>query len=311
MLRSSKLLWVLVCTLLCCGCASSPPHPKLTGAMLVVRLVTKQEPTETVTVQVAQDEQSAAMAMVRGMFASRVAGRSVDYAFPVPLAPGRYKISSGSGLPLFELAFEVPAGAPVYVGRVLLSKDSAPVLEDRSADDIPMLRNVVAQLRSAPINPLIGSVRQVRPPEADPAAVSGSTSAVAPETETSRGTAASGDTLEVVPVSEVLAVELPVASRDAFKRYLKLREPRAFAVEDGGTAYGVASGKIAIERAMQDCNKLGTKKPCRLFSVNQSATLLRGCVAPASSFKGWLRLADVAPQDAAVVPANTVCPPRR
>lgn len=292
MMRSSMLIGVLVCTLLLWGCASGPPPPKLTGAMLFVRLVAKQEPTEAVTVHVAQGEQSAAMASVRGILASRVGGRSVDYAFPVPLAPGRYKISSGSGLPSFEVAFEVPAGAPVYIGRVLLSQDSAPVLEDRSPDDVPMIRNVVAQLRSVAINPLIGSLRPVRAPEAARAVAGGG--------------AANGDTLEVVPATEVLAGELPLASREAFKRYLKLREPRAFAVEDNGAAYGVASGKEAIERAMQDCNKLGPKKPCRLFSVNQSATLLRGCVPPASSFKGWLRLADVAPQDATVAP-NAGC----
>jgi hypothetical protein len=311
MLRSSMLFWGLVCTFLFCGCASSPPPPKLTGAMLVVRLVTKQEPTESVTVQVTQGEQSGAMASVRGILALRVGGRSVDYAFPVPLAPGWYKISSGSGLPSFELAFEVPAGAPVYIGRVLLSQDSAPVLEDRSGDDLPMIRNVVAQLRSVAISPLIGSLRPVRAPEVARALTSSSASEVVPAVaNTSRGPAAKVDTLEVVPVTKALAGELPLSSRQAFKRYLKLGEPRTLAVEDGGAAYGVASGKDAIERAMQDCNKLSPKKPCRLFSVNQSATLLRGCVTPKSSFKGWLRLADVAPQDAGAA-ASAECPPRR
>jgi hypothetical protein len=290
MLRRTVFFWVLSCLLMLWGCATQPPV-KMSGAMLVVRLTAKQVPTEAITVQVTQGDQTVPMASVNGLLSPRIGSRSIDYLFPVPLAPGRYKISAGSGLPSFELAFDVPAGAPVYVGRVLLSPDTAPALEDHQAEDVSMLRVTIDKLRSVAINTQLGSLRPERAPEL------------------ARRSSKAG-TLEVVPVAEVLPGELPVASRETFKRYLQLREPRAFAVNEDGTAYGVASGKNAIEHAMQDCNKLGPKTPCRLFSVNQTATLWRGCAAPPSDFKGWLRLADVAPQDAAAA-ANAACPPRR
>lgn len=290
MLQRSLLFWVVWCPVfLLWGCATQPVA-KPTGAMLVVRLLVKQEPIEAVTLQVTQGDQTEPMASVNGLLYSRIGGRSVDYLFPVPLAAGRYKINQGSGLPPFELGFEVPVGAPVYIGRVLLSKDGAPALEDRHTDDVPTLRDAMVQLRDLTINTQLGNLRPERSPEL------GSGTALA-----------GGGAMEWVPVIESVADQLPVASREAFKRYLKLRKPRAFAVSDDG-AYGVASGQAGVERAMLECNKQAPKKPCRLFSVDETAIVWRNCAARTSHPNWWLRLADVAPQDAAAL--SSECPPR-
>lgn len=294
------------CPFFLLGCAVTPP-PKITGAILVVRLIANPQPTGVIAVKIAQDDPSVPMATVRGrVIASRFSGGTVDYAFAIPLTPGSYTVSPAGGLPSFEVAFDVPADAPVYVGRVLLPQGTSPVLEDRGAEDLPLLRRVIEQLQSVEINSRIGTLRQVGSTESARTTSDSTSAALAQDAEMSASTAKSGNSLEMVPVSEVSNDELPAHLKNAFKRYLKLRGSRAFAVEEGGTAYAMASGANAIARAMQDCNKSSRKNSCRLFSVEQTVILQKGCDSPASSFKGWLRLADVLPPDSAI-PTNTTC----
>ncbi len=288
------------------GCATPPPVSP-TGAMVVVRLLTRQEPPDSLVLQVTREGQAEPMAAVNGLLYSRIGGRSADYLVAIPLPAGRYVVApeggSAASMAAFQLAIEVPAGPPVYVGRLLVPQDRsrAPALEERFADDMPMFRDAIASLRMADIHLRMGTLRQERPADA-----------------------AAGSSMEVVPVSEALAVHLPPAARAGFARYMKLRSPRAFAVSEDGV-FSMASGsRGVVERAMQECAKLSPKRPCRLFAVDQTATLWRACGAAGSAPAGgpapgepgrslasprvWLRLADVAPGDSVARSTGTGCP---
>jgi hypothetical protein len=320
MLRRS-LFWVLCFPLLLLmwGCAAPPPPP--TGGMLVVRVMAR-DPVDALALQVAEAAKTDPMASVNGVVHSRVVGRWVDFLFPVPLPPGRYRVTHEStALAPFQLNFEVRQGSPTYVGRLVVYQDrSRPaVMEDRYSEDVLMFREVVATLRALEFSTLIGTLSaeaQEAPPPA-PANV-----------------------MEVVPVTEALVQQLPLAAREPFKRYLRMSSPRAFAVNDEGLV-GMASGKSVVERALQECARQPSKRTCRIFSVDQSATILRApgapmsvspspamapppapplplaapvngapppppaptplavaCNPPNPAFKGWLRLSDLAPDAA-------------
>jgi hypothetical protein len=322
--------------------------------MFVVRVMSRQ-PVETLSVQVSEVGKAEALASVNGILHARSAGRSADFLFPIPLAPGRYKVSQDSAaFPPFLVSFEVGSGQPVYVGRLVMYQDRSrpPALEDRFSEDVLMFREAVSQLRAVNIGAQLGSLstEPLVDPGAPPAPVQNS--------------------VEVVPVSEALVNEVPLAAREAFKRYLKLGGARAFVFNDDGL-FGMASGKNVVERAMQDCAKQGPKRPCRLFALDQSATVWRtsgAAVSPSPSpavppalpisaplapapqpqrfvqpapapqpqrlalpapapapqpgpsaqtsagcnpnFKGWLRLSDVAPDEAAARGAACPAPPK-
>lgn len=305
------------------GCAvPPPPPPSPTGAMLVVRWLSRQEPPNSLVLQVTREGQSEPMAVVKGLFYSRIGGRSADYLVAIPLPAGRYAVAPEGGAAMFQLAFEVPSGPPAYVGRVVLPQELGhpPTLEDRFADDMPMFRDAIASLRMVDIHRRMGSLRQERPASDNPSPpqpgrpVDANPGSPRQEHPTHAG---AGGSMEVVPVSEALAVHLPLVARDGFARYMRLHSPRAFAVNEDGV-FSMASGSLdVVERAMQECAKLSPKRPCRLFAVDQTATLWRGCGnaragagtttgTSLASSRVWLRLADVAPGDNL---AGTGCPP--
>lgn len=354
MLCRSLIRWMtwLFPVALLWGCATLRPPPPpppaapaaTTGALLAARLLTQQEPAEGVILQVTAAGQTEPMGTVTGLLYSRNGGRSADYLFPIPLPPGRYTLTPDGTFPPFQMEVDVPMGAPVYVGRLLLPQDRsrAPALEDHPSEDVPMFRSLVAQLRTVDIGVRLG---QLQPPE----------DVIPIPTPT--------PVMEVVRVSEALASELPVQARSGFLRYLKLRGPRAFAVSDQGV-FAQASGRNVVERAVQACNQQDPLRACRLFSMDQTAMVWRTSQgtsaspytngiptlpatrsmpvspsAPVSTprtppvsvgppmppqaapvpmakadpcepeFKGWLRLADVAPQEAAARRAAKGCAP--
>lgn len=320
-----SLFWVLCFPLLSLmgGCAATRPPP--TGAMLVVRVMAR-DPVEALSLQVAQAAKSAPMASVSGIVHSRAVGRWVDFLFPVPLPPGRYRVThENAALAPFQLNLEALQGSPTYVGRLVLYQDRSrpPVMEDRYKEDVLMFREVVATLRELAFGTQIGTLSADPPEVAPPAA-----------------TPAAALVMEVVPATEALIQQLPLAAREPFKRYLRMSSPRAFALNEDGL-YGMASGKSVVERALQDCSRQSSQRTCRIFSVDQSATIWRGpgvsaaispapvmpapplpvavpganaplnspapapalpapspkvaCRPPNPNFKGWLRLSDIAP----------------
>ena len=361
MLRRS-LLWLVLLplALFLWGCAARTPPSAPTGAMFVVRVMSRQ-PVETLSVQVSEVGKAEALASVNGILHARSAGRSADFLFPIPLAPGRFKVShDDAAFPPFLVSFEVLPGQPVYVGRLVMHQDRSrpPALEDRFSEDVLMFREAVSQLRAVNIGAQLGSL------------------STEPLVDLGAPPAPVQNSVEVVPVSEALVNEVPLAAREAFKRYLKLGGARAFVFNDDGL-FGMASGKNVVERAMQDCTKQGPKRPCRLFAVDQSATVWRtsgAAVSPSPSpavppalpisaplapapqpqrfvqpapapqpqrlalpapapapapkpvpqpgpsaqtsagcnpnFKGWLRLSDVAPDEAAARGAACLAPPK-
>ncbi|MES2888916.1 MAG: hypothetical protein V4739_13020 [Pseudomonadota bacterium] len=291
MLRRSLIRWMtwLLPLALLWGCATPPPPAPNTGAMLMVRLLTKQEPVDGVILQVTAVGQTEPMATVTGMLYSRSGGRSADYLFPIPLPPGRYTLTPDNTLAPFHLEVDVPKGPPVYVGRLLLPQDRsrAPVLEEHQAEDVPMFRNLVAQLRTVDIGLRLGELKRLE------------NAAPTPTTST---------VMEVVPVSEALASELPPAARSGFLRYLKLRTPRAFAVNDLGM-FAQATGKNVVERALQECNKQDAQRGCRLFSVDQTATLWRNAQGSSASPHSNGGPAMPATRPMPVLPSAPVPPP--
>ena len=355
MLRRS-LLWLVLLPLALglWGCAGRPSSSPPTGAMFVLRVMSRQ-PVETFSIQVSEAGKAEPIASVNGILHAHSAGRSADFLFPIPLVPGRYKVSHESAaFPPFLVSFEVSPVQPVYVGRLVMYQDRSrpPALEDRFSEDALMFREAISQLRTVNIGAQLGSM------STEPLVDLG-----APPTQVPTS-------VEVVPVSELLVNELPLGAREAFKRYLKLGGSRAFVFNEEGL-FGMASGKNVVERAMQECTKQGPKRPCRLFSVDQSATVFRApgaAVTPSPSpavppapanlspvapppppprvvlpapqpqpqrlaapppapvpqpapsavtspgcnlnFKGWLRLSDLAPDEAAFRGAACAAPPK-
>lgn len=319
-----SLLWVLCFSLLSLmwGCAATRPPP--TGAMLVVRVMAR-DPVEALSLQVAQAAESGPMASVSGIVHSRAVGRWVDFLFPVPLPPGRYRVTHDNAAPApFQLNFEALQESPTYVGRLVLYQDRSrpPAMEDRYKEDVLMFREAVVTLRDlvfvAKPGTLIADAPEVGQPPAQPAAA---------------------QVMEVVPATGALIQQIPLAAREPFKRYLRMSSPRAFAFNEDGL-YGMANGKNVVEKALQECSRQSSQRTCRIFSVDQSATIWRApgvptaispspspvvpppslpvpsappnipapapvppvpdppkvaCIPPDPAFKGWLRLSDIAP----------------
>jgi len=116
---------------------------------------------ESLALQVSDAGRAEAIAAVNGILHARSAGRYADFLFPIPLAPGRYKVRHESAaFPPFLVNFEVRSGQPVYIGRLVIYQDRSrpPSLEDRFSEDVLMLREEVPKLRAVKIGAKLGSL---------------------------------------------------------------------------------------------------------------------------------------------------------
>ncbi|MFN9708896.1 MAG: hypothetical protein ACK541_04930 [Burkholderiales bacterium] len=231
--------------------------------MLVVRVM-GSEPIDSLSLQISRLGKTEPQMPVNGIINPRSAGRWIDFLFPISMPPGRYLIShENPNLAPFQMNFEIGKNTLAYVGRLVVFQDrSRPsVLEDQYFEDLSMFHERITSLHSVKVTAQLGSLSPGAPQEPPPVS------------------ATNQSLVEVVPVSEAFLEQLPWQAREPFKRYLKLDSPRAFAVNEEGE-FGLATGKNVVQRALQDCSNQTSKRPCRIFSVDQSVALTRPTSAP-------------------------------
>jgi hypothetical protein len=279
------------------GCASVPQEaappaaPSLHGALLVVRLSGLLEPPAAVRADVALQGQPAGTS-IAGRLQQSVPGQYADYLLALALPPERYVItavrhgasSSGKQAPpalaTMNVPFEVKPSDPAYLGRLVLVPSAAGVVvQDHFEEDTVLFRATFSELRTADIG------RDILPLEA----LAGST--VAPDPAVPPPPPP-GSALEVTAVTEEAAQRLTSPSaRAAFKEFLLLKPPRAFAISEGG-AHGYAGGARSVERALRACARRSKDETCRLFVVD--GTLITGDSC-AATLRGGLEGARIEP----------------
>ncbi len=261
------------------GCASPPQaappaKPPLHGALLVVRLAGLLEPPAAVRIDIALQGQPAGTS-VAGRLQQGVPGQYADYLVALALPPDRYvmtavrnAVSPPSGkepsqaLATMNVPFEVKPSDPVYLGRLVLVPGAASVVvQDHFDEDTVLFRLAINDLRTADIG------RDIIPAEALAGSVVAPDPAVPPPPP-------AGSALKVAPVTEAASESLTSPSaRTAFKDFLLLKSPRAFATSEGGD-YGYARGASAVDRALRSCARRSKDETCRLFVVDE--TLITG-----------------------------------
>lgn len=291
--ETAVLVLHLLLVVLLTACVSAPPTatgvaPASTGALLGVRLLTRQDPPKVLTLELGGERLEQAV-LIRGRLQSALPGQFADYLIPIAVPPGRFSLKSLSDgntppVAVLNLPFEVVAASPSYLGRltVRLLNDRRPsddlAIEDAYDDDTLAFRVAVPEIRRAEIRRDLLSLNQKTSPASPganaPVTLTWVTRGEAPkpapalDSNTARPVARPGE-LGVTPFDGNTVRQLPEPARGGFARFLQLPIPRAFAMADTG-AYGVASGREASNAALQQCKRQAGGAPCSLIAVDQT-----------------------------------------
>ena len=277
--RSLRLACVSVAlATLLAGCAAPVKKveaPALTGALIVVRLQNRLEFPPAVAVEVGS-EADGSLSAVTGRRQQSIPGRYADYLLALALPPQRYSITAMRAigktaeepselLASMMIPFDVRASNPAYLGRLVIAPE--PVnnvvnidVQDHFDEDVLLFRSALAPLRTATIDKSV-----------IPSSALASVKVSARREEKAHPVQLGVDAVN----SEALNLLAPRA-QPAFTRFLALKLPRAFAVNNaGGSASG--SGEGAMERAMRDCARPAGDKSCRIFAVDNTLVTQAAC----------------------------------
>lgn len=277
--------WVLAAMVLLCGCSALPEKKgasgELTGALLAVRLTERLETPAALQVEVALVADGASTSITARRRQS-VPGRYADYLVALALPPQNYVLTAmrdaavpaddpAGKLATITLPFEVKAGGPAYLGRLVVSPAGPAAaarieVQDEYEEDTVLFRSAIGALRSAsiardviPNRSLVAAAASA--PRSAPAAPSGSLASTA--------SPALLLTVDTIAADADAAFTRP--ARSAFAKFLRLKPPRAFAIGDADArVHAYAAGSGAVERAMRDCTRLAAGAACHLFAVDDT-----------------------------------------
>ncbi len=275
------------------GCAGMPGKPgaanaasagEISGGLLVVRLTDRLQPPSSVQVEVAlEGERSTTTVSARRQ--QSVPGSYSDYFVALALPPQRYLItavrdasasgSTASGEPAGLLAkltlpFEVKAGAPAYLGRLVLGLDAASGSsgigsQDQFDEDTLFFRSALPALRKV----------SIRRDVISSASIAGSGALT--QARMNQGTRQ----LSMDALTPDATLGLSRSARDAFTKFLRMKSPRAFAINDADTrSFAYFSGDQSVDRAMRECTRLASGMPCRLLAVDDTLMSSLSCNKP-------------------------------
>ena len=261
----------------CTAPAKKTEALELTGALVVVRLQSRQESPPAIAIEIVSGANGSS-STVTGRRQQSIPGRYADYLVALALQPQRYSITAirTTGKTLEEpsellasmmISFDVKPSNPAYLGRLVIATELATNVvninvQDHFDEDILLFRTALAALRTAIIDKNI-----VESPVFAPIKV--------------------GARLENMPHPVSLAVDalsgeaqslLPVKARPAFRRFLALSLPRALAVDNAGGS-SLRSGEGAVALAMRGCTKRAGDKSCRIFAVDNTVVLHAPCLS--------------------------------
>jgi len=188
-----------------------------------------------------------------------------EFLIRVELSPGHYRLSRLSGVTRggvdelrfdteVDMQFQARSGATQYLGRIILNGKEVRSVnafkEDRArlVRSWPALRNRSVQHRELP------AIALVTPPP--------------PPKPEARG---KGEYVPPMKLESDAEKLLPAAVRPAFRRFLKLKPPRAFVISSTGV-FGSASGGLnVVQRALSDCERVPRAKgQCLLFALDDT-----------------------------------------
>lgn len=215
--------------------------------------------------------------LVSGSLQNGAPAAQADYFFAIDLAPGNYvldavQIPSGATLSAapswqalatgLNAAFSVDNGAPRYLGRLVLRPGEPlgampqALVEDHYDAEVPLFAQRIAGLRDLklPKSLLTLSAQDLRWRNVD----------------------ANANAVQASGLPEQAPDDMTMATRAAYKRFLRLKLPRAFALGEGD-AYGYATGANAVDRATSDCRKLVKRGSCTIAAVDNTLITQNVC----------------------------------
>ncbi len=268
--------------------ASANEAGKLTGGLLVIRLLDRTDPPRALAIDLTVEGQTQPIS-ISGRLQRSVPGKFADYFIPLALPTGNYVLrqvrslkpelaSASSLLATLNLPWVNAKPEPVYLGRMTIQMLDRPAsrgdiaVESHFEEDTVAFRTAVPELRTARVTEDLLSSQLL--------------SSAAPVAAYEQA-----GFMDVIPIDARAGAALAEPARSAFARYLKLKMPRAFAVNKTG-AFGYAEGRDAIAAAMYRCVRFERslkkaaeaqgKTPlpdCELMSVDQTLLTSESCKA--------------------------------
>jgi len=263
------LVWLVACA------TPSKPKPKATAVGIVVLSVRLNEddprarPVTGLIVSV--DNQNGP---VGRQFAfvptARVPASYTGFLVRLELPEGRYRLrgltSVVEGVQTAEhvdvavnMPFDARANTTDYIGRIDIRDEQVSGVADSYEDDFPNLVRAWPALRGRTL------ARRILVP--DPA------SDTAAELVAAAVARPKGEYVATTRLDSTVARDLSAKAQIAFRSFLKVGYPRAFAVAESGHTGVATGGANVISRAIRNCERAsGAKKgpSCRLFAVDNT-----------------------------------------
>jgi hypothetical protein len=261
------------------GCATkgqdvSGGKSGVSGALMVVRIVGRQQPVKAVALDVLVDGQADGISFTAKVQGG-IPGRPADYLLALALPPGQYVLKElrdatlvasdpAAKLATLDIPIQIEKKDPVYLGRLVLPVGGSSVgradvtVEDNLEQDVLDFKTEFAQLREAVVD------RKLILPQ---------TVIVSPSVA-----ANPARRMQVDVANSESAALLNPAARAAFAQFMRLAAPKAFATSPKG-ASGYASGRDAIGSALRKCVKQAKGEDCRLFAVDDTLITEASCKA--------------------------------
>ena len=269
----------------------------MSGGLLVVRIEGRYDAPPSVTLTVSSPDDTNNSVTIIGHVHRAIPGLYADYLVAIALPPKRYAITELRGLEatkdskasqIFEridAVLDVKSNTPDYLGRLIISSQSGehPRLEDNYNEDIVLFRSTIPALRSLNIDSKIIALSSSHLSNDDTNEKHTKNGISLKE---SRNLASLGQSkfieyahglaharLDFQPVEAGSSRHLELPTQQGFQRFLKLKLPRAFAINSLGS-YGMASGRDSIEKALRNCSAAtSSREPiqkCHLFAVDET-----------------------------------------
>jgi cytochrome c len=293
------------------GSSSTPSTPSttsLTGGILTVRLKNALDPPASIFLSVGMagtlDKAQFEGKLTRN-FLGNFPDRYADYLVVLSLLPNRYVLESLRALvgskevnQALSLPFTVVQGSPNYLGRLVLTLNIASEetrvgiegIENHLEEDTVVFRSALKNLKNIKDFPDISSALiQISPTGVlhgnAPSGLKWATTSAAFSPTLNPSKQVNFELL--TPSASSL---LASTDRSAFRKFLRVAPPRAFATNHSG-AWGWASGVNSVPRALTHCSKrlgpanlkannnLNVNK-CQLFAVDEMLINFNPAAAP-------------------------------